>query len=742
MKATPLLIAWHNDNAPVYSVHFDPHGKGRFATAGNDNNVRIWKVESMGEERKVSYLSTLIKHTQAVNVVRFSPKGEMLASAGDDGNVLLWVPSELQMTTLGEDHSDDKETWRVKHMCRSSGAEIYDLAWSPDGVFIITGSMDNVARIYNAQTGSILTSHPPVFPANIQKGQMVRQIAEHSHYVQGVAWDPLNEFVATQSSDRSVHIYGLKTKDGQFSLTSHGKFLKMDLPAPVRRVPPGSSPAPTETKMQQTSNTFAIASPAPSTPGTPKTTAMPMDPPPVSHSRRSSFGSSPSIRRSASPAPSLPLPAVKPMEVSSPSLFGGLGVKNANLYANESFTSFFRRLTFTPDGSLLFTPAGQFKTTQASTGDSTKGNEEVINTVYIYTRAGFNKPPIAHLPGHKKPSVAVRCSPIYYTLRQGIRPTSHITLDTSSGDDSFPALPESVVSGNITSHPSMDPPPSSTSDSSKPLASPKTETDASSSSAFALPYRLVYAVATQDAVLIYDTQQQTPLCVVSNLHFATFTDLSWSSDGLTLIMSSSDGFCSTLSFAPGELGQPYPHAIPSSSSNNTPLPTPTHTASPSLAKPNPAPASTGPTGRAGSPARSSSTSSIQTLPTQPNTVINNPTPTLGTVPLVTATNSTQPQVLPLTTPPLTPMPGISHSTTNSFSSTILGKRDIGAASESEKEDAKTSEFGDKEQKPAKKRRIAPTLIAQDSASLASSRGEQTEKQPAEQPAEQTAPTPQ
>jgi chromatin assembly factor 1 subunit B len=34
MKANPLLIAWHNDNAPIYSVHFDPNGKGRLATAG------------------------------------------------------------------------------------------------------------------------------------------------------------------------------------------------------------------------------------------------------------------------------------------------------------------------------------------------------------------------------------------------------------------------------------------------------------------------------------------------------------------------------------------------------------------------------------------------------------------------------------------------------------------------------------------------------------------------------------
>ncbi|KKA25160.1 Chromatin assembly factor 1 subunit B [Rasamsonia emersonii CBS 393.64] len=676
----------------------------------------LWKVEGTGEERKITYLSTLVKHTQAVNVVRFSPKGEMLASAGDDGNVLLWVPSELQTTsTFGEDRSDDKETWRVKHMCRSSGAEIYDLAWSPDGVFIITGSMDNIARIYNAQTG-----------------QMVRQIAEHSHYVQGVAWDPLNEFVATQSSDRSVHIYSLKTKDGQFSLTTHGKFLKMDLPA--RRVP-SSSPAPSDVgnKTQSTtSNPHPIASPAPSAPGTPKATALPMDPPPVSHSRRSSFGSSPSIRRSASPAPSLPLPAVKPMEVSSPGLLGGLGVKNANLYANETFTSFFRRLTFAPDGSLLFTPAGQYKTSHVSPSDPSKTVDEVINTVYIYTRAGFNKPPIAHLPGHKKPSVAVRCSPVYYTLRQAPRPTSHITLDTSSGEDAFPSLPDPVVASNVTSHPSMEPPPvSATSDPSKP---PKTaDSEANSSPAFALPYRIVYAVATQDAVLVYDTQQQTPLCVVSNLHFATFTDLTWSNDGLTLIMSSSDGFCSTLSFAPGELGQPYVgpvptphhHAAPStaSSASITPLPTPTQTTSPSLVKASTAPSSAGPAqpsstnaGRPASPPHSTSTSSNNTnSATQLDTVVNNPTPTLGSVPLVTAANSAQPQTLPLTTTPQTPMSGVSHSATSSMSGSVLGKRDIGAASESEKEETKAqskepSEQQQQQQQP-KKRRIAPTLIS-------------------------------
>lgn len=81
--------------------------------------------------------------------------GEVLASAGDDGNVLLWIPSELGKKTaaLGEEAAEDRETWRIKLMCRSSGSEIYDLAWSPDGVFFITGCLDNIARIYNAQTG-------------------------------------------------------------------------------------------------------------------------------------------------------------------------------------------------------------------------------------------------------------------------------------------------------------------------------------------------------------------------------------------------------------------------------------------------------------------------------------------------------------------------------------------------------------------------------------------------------------
>lgn len=383
--------------------------------------------------------------------------------------------------------------------------------------------MDNVARIYSAQTG-----------------QLVRQIAEHQHYVQGVAWDPLNEYIATQSSDRSVHIYTLKTKDGSYTLDNRdeipkqiGVNLKMDLPG--RRIS-SHSPAPPDFGMraQHTETNVTIGSPAPSCPGTPTSMALPMNPPStISHSRRSSFGvASPamSMRRSASPAPSLPLPAVMPMEASPRPYAIGLGVKNANIYANETLKSFFRRLTFTPDGSLLFTPAGQYQSQHKGSEENAKMLYEVTNTVYIYTRGGINKPPIAHLPGHKKPSVVVKCSPIFYTPRTAIPPTKHITIDTSS-EDTMAALPDAITAASPA--PSvMEPPPIiQQTDPSGPTSSPRpkpleVETEGPKM-AFSLPYRMVYAVATEDSVMLYDTQQQTPLCVVSNLHCATFTDLTW-----------------------------------------------------------------------------------------------------------------------------------------------------------------------------------------------------------------------
>lgn len=42
-----------------------------------------------------------------------------------------------------------------------------------------------------------------------------------------------------------------------------------------------------------------------------------------------------------------------------------------------------------------------------------------------------------------------------------------------------------------------------------------------------LPYRMIFAVATQSSVLIYDTQQICPIGVISLIHYGRLNDLSW-----------------------------------------------------------------------------------------------------------------------------------------------------------------------------------------------------------------------
>ncbi|KAJ7021112.1 hypothetical protein C8F04DRAFT_1274099 [Mycena alexandri] len=63
------------------------------------------------------------------------------------------------------------------------------------------------------------------------------ELAEHTHFVHGVAWHPLNEYIATQSSDRAMHVY-------RISDTARGRVRARDArlvgtPSAFRVVPSG-----------------------------------------------------------------------------------------------------------------------------------------------------------------------------------------------------------------------------------------------------------------------------------------------------------------------------------------------------------------------------------------------------------------------------------------------------------------------------------------------------------------------
>ncbi|XP_017324560.1 chromatin assembly factor 1 subunit B [Ictalurus punctatus] len=396
MKVVTCEIAWHNKE-PVYSLDFQQNADGkihRLATAGVDTTVRMWRVDR-GPDGKavVEFLSNLARHTKAVNVVRFSPTAEMLASGGDDAAILLWKVNDSkeveQAPTFQEDEDAqlNKESWNVVKTLRGHIEDVYDLSWTSDGNFLVSGSVDNTAIMWD-----------------IQKGQKICIFNDHKSYVQGVSWDPLGQYISTLSCDRVMRVYSTHTKKKAYS---------------VSKMTSGSA--------------------------------------------------------------------------------GEGEVKNFRMFHDDSMRSFFRRLTFTPDGSFLLAPAGCVET-----------GENVTNTTYVFSRKSFKRP-IAHLPCPAKATLAVRCCPVYFELRT-----------------------KKLEDGSV-----------------QPL--PNT---------FQLPYRLVFAVASEDSIFFYDTQQTLPFGYVSNIHYHTLSDLSWSRDGSFVAVSSTDGYCSFVSFDELELGTPLKERPP------------------------------------------------------------------------------------------------------------------------------------------------------------------------------------
>ena len=76
-----------------------------------------------------------------------------------------------------------------------------------------------------------------------------------------------------------------------------------------------------------------------------------------------------------------------------------------------------------------------------------------------------------------------------------------------------------------------------------------------------MPYRYIFAIATEDSVYFYDTQNIRPFGYVTGIHYSNLSDLSWSSDGTALCITSIDGFCSFVYFKQSELGKIYNEPI-------------------------------------------------------------------------------------------------------------------------------------------------------------------------------------
>ncbi|KAG6552663.1 hypothetical protein Mapa_005610 [Marchantia paleacea] len=409
MKGGTVQISWHGSD-PILSVDFHPTS-GLLATAGADRDIKLWSLNHVEKSKALPtacFKTNLSYHSSAVNVVRFSPSGELLASGADGGELVIW-----RLVPLGEEIA----TWKVWKTLRFHLKDVLDLEWAMDGASLVSASVDNTCIIWD-----------------VTRGAVQQVLSDHQHYVQGVTWDPVGEYVVSLSGDRTCRFYSARPSTKKLK----GK----------------------EKKEEKLSKAFEC-----------KHVLFKRDATAVVSSKGDDL-------QKQGPAP------------------------KQYLFYDENMPSFFRRLSWSPDGSFLVVPSGVEKQSPEAAPCS---------LTYLVSRKELAKPcpqPTLQLPAGSKPVMGVRFCPVYFALR-----TEKLQ---------------------------------------------KLETNLPELGCIDLPYRLVFAVATLSCVFIYDTQESCPIAVFSGLHYAPITDLAWSSDARFLAVSSQDGYCTLVGFDEGELGLPLP----------------------------------------------------------------------------------------------------------------------------------------------------------------------------------------
>lgn len=122
------------------------------ASAGNDDVVLVWPLGDGATEGGPHSLSV-----QDVEEVAWSPDGGTLATGTSTGVIALW----------------DTQSWSCRAELSGHRDKIGRIAWSPDGQELLTGSYDGTVRVWDAKAAT--------FVALLERGE----------WITDVAWNPV-----------------------------------------------------------------------------------------------------------------------------------------------------------------------------------------------------------------------------------------------------------------------------------------------------------------------------------------------------------------------------------------------------------------------------------------------------------------------------------------------------------------------------------------------------------------------
>ncbi|VDK64631.1 unnamed protein product [Onchocerca ochengi] len=194
-------IIWH-DRDSLLSVDFQAQHDDsvdfyKLVTCSLRKEVRIWKMDFRmlpfgTEDLGVYFIANLVGHRATVNVARFSPNGQFLASGDCDGCIIIWkidIESPNLMLPRDDDFPSNVENWIRYKTPLSHDSDICSLCWSPDSQRFAIVSNDESVAVYEANTGRRLW-----------------HMRSFRRFPNGVAWDPRGKYIVTMSTDRKLDI--------------------------------------------------------------------------------------------------------------------------------------------------------------------------------------------------------------------------------------------------------------------------------------------------------------------------------------------------------------------------------------------------------------------------------------------------------------------------------------------------------------------------------------------------------